>query len=148
MGKTASLFSEEASANIVAAIAVAEEKTSAEVRVHIENTSGGDAMKAAKTWFHNLKMDETENRNGVLIYIALKDREFAIFGDEGIYSKEPQSFWDGLAGNMQEDFSRGEFEKGLIAVIDKLGDELGRFFPSSTQSNPNELSDEISHSDN
>lgn len=129
---------------IVEAITRAEEKTSGEIRIHIEHSSNGlstDARAAAV--FHHLKMDETALRNGVLIYIAVHDHAFVILGDQGINTKVEADFWDCTRDVMLEHFKKGEFKQGLISGVTRAGERLAEFFPWEN-GNRNELPNEIS----
>lgn len=79
-------------AEIVEAIRKAEQKTSGEIRVHIEAHTDQDPYKRAMEVFHLLKMDNTKEANGVLIYIAVDDKTFVIYGDKGINDVVPFDF--------------------------------------------------------
>ena len=89
---------------IVAAITMAEKETSGEIRVHIENTSSIAAYDRALIVFEELKMHETELKNGVLIYLAVADKAFAICGDKGINDLVPTDFWDSTKEAMMNHF--------------------------------------------
>lgn len=125
-------------------IAEAEKHTSGEIRVHIESRCPGDVLQRAIYWFNKLGMQKTKERNGVLIYLAFKDHKFAIIGDEGIYNKTGQNFWDETKQQMLEFFKKGELTQGLMAGIKSAGEKLKTFFPYDPGSDINELSDEIS----
>lgn len=129
---------------IIEAIRTAELKTSGEIRVHIEKTSkGGDATNRALEVFHFLKMDNTKLQNGVLIYVAVEDKTFVIFGDKGINDVVSKDFWDSTKNIMQSNFKSGNFKQGLINGIIKSGEQLAKYFPWE-HGNSNELSNEIS----
>ncbi len=128
---------------IVAAIRQAEKNTSGEIRVHIEALAKIDHFSRAQQVFVQLKMDATEERNGVLIYVAVHDRKFVIYGDEGIYKAVPDGFWDSTKALMQEQFEQGNFKDGIISGVLKAGEELKKHFPWE-EDDINELSDEIS----
>ncbi len=128
---------------VVEAIRAAEKATSAEIRVHIENHCKGDVLDRAAEVFSYLKMDRTELRNGVLIYVAVKDRKTAIIGDQGINRYVHREFWNICYKALSSHFASGDFAGGLCAAIKLLPDELREHFPH--QSNDvNELPDEIS----
>src|SRR5690606_25249196 len=131
-------------AEIVEAIRLAEHETSGEIRVHIENTASGDAFDRAREVFHFLKMDETELKNGVLIYVAVDDHHFVICGDKGIDDVVAKDFWVSTKEIMAAHFKTGNFKQGLIAGIAKAGAELQRYFPC-TPGDKNELPNEISN---
>ena len=128
---------------IVAAIRVAEKQTSGEIRVHIENTSKGEIEERALEVFSTLKMYNTEQRNGVLIYVAVDDRNFAIYGDQGINAVIKETFWDDTIHSIQTHFKNGKFKQGLIDGILKAGEQLQAYFPWD-DTDKNELSDSIS----
>jgi uncharacterized membrane protein len=125
------------------AIVQAELETSGEIRVHIENTCKEDVLDRAAYVFRKLKMNRTELRNGVLIYLAVKNRKFAIIGDLGINHVVPENFWDEIKEKMLAHFLKGEFTEGLCYAIKTAGDQLKTFFPRKTD-DTNELPDDIS----
>ena len=88
-------------------------------------------------------MHQTVERNGVLIYVAVLDKAFAIYGDDGINRKVDLEFWNSTKDIMQNHFKLGEFSKGLTQGVLKAGEELSRFFPCS-DSDINELPNTIS----
>src|SRR4051812_9161714 len=93
-------FSTEQQQSIRNAITGAELNTSGEVRVHIDDKCLEDVLDRAADTFHKMKMDRTELRNGVLFYLAVEDRKFAILGDKGINEKVPADFWDNIKEAM------------------------------------------------
>lgn len=129
--------------DIVEAIRVAELNTSGEIRVHIEKTCKGDATNRALDLFHILKMDNTKLQNAVLIYLAIEDKAFVIFGDKGINDVVGSDFWDSTKNIMQSHFKQGNFKQGLIEGVLKSGEQLKTYFPYS-DSDSNELTNEIS----
>ena len=128
---------------IVDAIRVAEKNTSGEIRVHIEHSSGKDPLLRAKEVFHLLKMDNTKEENGVLIYVAVNDHQFAIYGDRGINKAVPTDFWNTTKEIIQSYFKQKQIKKGLVEGILKAGEELQKHFPWQHY-DTNELSNEIS----
>ncbi len=143
MARAQKFFSAAEQQSIIKAIQSAELKTSGEIKVHVEESFGDDVLSRTVDVFRKLKMHETELRNGVLIYIALKDRQFAIIGDVGINEKVPEDFWDVIKDKMQEDFAAGNFTDGLNKAIESAGKALAEFFPRSGE-DKNELSDTLS----
>ena len=129
--------------HIVEAIRQAEKKTSGEIRVHIEWTIPQPIDKRAKQVFHILKMDNTKLENGVLIYIAVKDKKFGIYGDKGIHEKVSENFWNETRDVMQQHFESGAFKIGIIKGIQSASAALKKFFPRK-ENDQNELSNEIS----
>lgn len=128
---------------IILAIREAERDTSGEIRVHIENGFGMDAMERAKVLFHELRMDNTRNSNGVLIYIAVHDHQFVICGDTGICEVVPENFWDSTRDQIQMHFAKKDFKEGIIAGVLSAGKELHTHFPWNSRDS-NELTNEIS----
>lgn len=125
------------------AIREAEKNTSGEIRVHIESEIKGEVLDRAAYLFEYLNMHKTEQRNGVLFYLATKNRKFAILGDAGINSKVPANFWDQIKDSMGAAFSEGKFAEGLSQGILTAGEQLKAHFPFQ-KNDVNELSDEIS----
>jgi len=130
---------------IVEAIRKAEKNTSGEIRVHLENSTSDDHFKRALEVFYLLKMDATKNRNGVLIYVAVHDKKFVIYGDEGIAKVVPNNFWESTKAVMEHYFKKGLFKQGIVEGVLKAGKELKTHFPWQTD-DVDELSNEISKS--
>jgi len=105
------------------AIAAAELNTSGEIRVHIDDVCKEDVLDKAANMFHQLKMDATDLRNGVLFYLAVKDHKFAILGDKGINEKVPLDFWDNIKKEMLIHFKQQEFTEGLGKGIEMAGEK-------------------------
>lgn len=143
MSKVEAFLTPEEEKEIIEAIRKAELKTSGEIRIHIERTSVIDAIDRALDVFHNLKMDNTKLQNGVLIYVAVEDKNFVIFGDKGINDVVPDDFWDSTKEVMQSHFKKSHFKDGLIAGVTKAGEQLGTHFPWD-HDDKNELPNEIS----
>lgn len=125
------------------AIQEAELNTSGEIRVHIESKCNEDVLDRAAFLFDKLEMNKTEKRNGVLFYLAVNSRKFAIIGDGGINEVTPDDFWDRIKDEMAEQFKEGEFAEGLVSGIKEAGKSLKLFFPFQ-KDDVNELSDDIS----
>ncbi len=128
---------------ILQAIKEAETETSGEIRLHLETRCKGDALDRAVSVFKKLKMHETHLRNGTLIYLAVADRKFAIFGDEGINEIVPENFWQDVKNDMGMYFKEGKFVDGIVAGIGQVGQKLKEFFPYKDD-DINELPDDIS----
>lgn len=141
--KTEFFFTDEQKGLIREAIANAERKTSGEIRVHIQNKSRGNVVKAAEKVFGKLNMHKTRLRNGVLIFLAIDSRVFAIYGDKGIYEKVAPDFWNEISERMEHLFKKGNFSGGLITGVSMIGDQLSKYFPCASDDR-NELSNEIS----
>ena len=129
--------------DIVEAIRLAELNTSGEIKVHIEKTANGDATNRALEVFHTLKMDNTKLQNAVLIYVAIEDKIFVIYGDVGINNVVPNNFWNSTKDIIQSHFKVGNFKQGLVEGIQKSGEQLKTYFPYSNL-DTNELSNDIS----
>ncbi len=143
MSKVEAFLTAEEEQEIVKAILTAEKNTSGEIRVHIEAHTRLDAMERAKEVFYVLKMDNTKEENGVLIYVAVNDKKFAICGDRGIDNVVPNDFWDSTRNAIQVQFKKSDFKQGIIDGILEAGRELEVHFPWQ-QGDKNELSDEVS----
>lgn len=143
MSKVEDFLTYEEEQEIVEAIRVAEKETSGEIRVHIEKTTSIAAFDRAMEVFHLLKMDQTQLKNGVLIYLAVKDRAFVICGDKGINEVVPTDFWDTTKELMLDHFKNGNYKQGLIEGILRAGEQLSQYFPWE-HGDTNELSNEIS----
>lgn len=139
-------FSKEQKEEILKAIQEAEKDTSGEIRLHIESNCKGEPLDRAVKVFEKLKMHKTKLRNGVLIYLAVKDRKFSIFGDEGINKAVPDNFWEEVKDEMRVHFVKEEFATGVSKGIRMAGQKLKEFFPYQ-QDDVNELPDDISIGD-
>lgn len=141
--KKKDFFAEEEKEKIVKAIRRAEKLTSGEVRVYIESRCRYvNPMDRALEIFARLNMHKTKDKNGVLLYIALKDKQFAICGDEGIHAKVGDHFWQSQAQNLIDHFQRGEWVKGIEQCVLEIGWALQQYFPYESD-DKNELPDDI-----
>lgn len=137
------IFNQEEQEKIEHAISLAENLTSGEIRLVVERrVHDKEAIDLAKDYFEKLKMHQTALRNGVLIYLATDDHQFAIIGDAGIDSKVPVDFWESTKDLMLGSFRKGDYVSGLIAGIEKAGEQLGRYFPRRSD-DVNELPNDI-----
>ncbi|CAG2532085.1 Psb32 and MOLO-1 founding protein of phosphatase [Maribacter dokdonensis] len=143
MSKVEDFLTAKEEQDIVNAILEAEKNTSGEIRVHIEAHTDKDHYERAKEVFHLLKMDNTKQENGVLIYVAVHDKKFVICGDKGIDNVVPKDFWQTTRNSIQKHFEKGAFKEGLVAGVLKAGEELRSHFPWQSD-DTNELSNEIS----
>jgi uncharacterized membrane protein len=126
------------------AITEAESKTSGEIRVHIDYSAKGNAVELCKQKFEELKMHDTKDRNGILFYLAINTKSFAVWGDEGIHLKVTQAFWDSITNSTLSHFKQGNFIKGLQSAILSCGEQLKTHFPFQSDDR-DELSNEISY---
>lgn len=141
--KASTFFTGEQNARVSDAIREAELGTSGEIRVHIETGLTGNVLDRAAWIFEKIGMHATEDRNGVLIFLAVKSKQFAIIGDRGINAKVPENFWDKVKDVMEKHFRNGDFTEGLVQGILLAGNQLKEHFPYK-KDDINELPDEIS----
>lgn len=140
-------LTDEQEQRIISAIADAENRTSGELRLHIEPKCKGDPLVRAARIFHELGMDETQSQNGVLIYIATDDHKAAVYAGKGIHTQVEDGFWSDVLNIILQHFKEEEYETGIIEGITKVGFKLKELFPYR-KDDVNELSDEISYHDN
>lgn len=136
-------INKEDQARIVKAIEEAELDTSGEIRVHIESKCKSDAVSRAIYIFNYLKMYETAQRNGVLIYVAYESKKLAIIGDVGINNRVPSDFWNIIKDNMINSFAAGNVVDGICEAIKAAGVSLKEYFPyqdDDINEQPNEIS--------
>lgn len=145
MSVTDDFLTPEEEKEIVNAIVSAEKNTSGEIRVHIENHTEKPPLERAQEVFHQLGMDATTTRNGVLFYVGVNDHSFAVIGDEGIDKVVEDDFWDCTKDIVISHFKEKRFKDGLVAGILRAGERLKQYFPY-TSDDEDELSNEISKS--
>jgi uncharacterized membrane protein len=137
-------FTEEEQELIVDAVREAEQRTSGEVRVFVERRCRYVyAIDRAIELFEQLKMDQTKDRNAVLVYVAIKDRQLAIFGDEGIHKKVGDEYWAAEVVKMIKAFNRDNMGDGLVQCVKDIGIALHEHFPYDKDTDKNELPDDI-----
>lgn len=137
-------FSEQDQARIVEAIRVAELETSGEIRIYVESRNPFmDPLDRAAEVFFQLKMQNTAHRNGVLLYIAMKDHELALFGDEGIHNKVGAEYWKNAVKSMIAEFSKDHIIVGMEKCIFQIGQTLKETFPYEPTTDKNELPDNM-----
>ncbi len=137
-------FSEEENRLVVEAIQAAEKNTSGEVRVFVEaKCAWMDALDRAAELFFRLQMEKTAERNAVLVYVAVKDRQLAVFGDEGIHRKLGDAYWNEVVKEMLSQFNRNDYARGIAECVLKIGEALKTHFPYDRETDKNELPDEI-----
>lgn len=144
MSKVEEFLTKQEEAAIVEAIRQAEKNTSGEIRVHIEKETSMVPIDRAMEVFAQLEMHNTKDRNGVIIYVAVKSRQFAIYGDKGINEKVADDFWDSTKDIMANYFKNRNNSLALIEGIQNAGEQLRRFFPFDESTDLDELSNEIS----
>ncbi|MDB5231068.1 MAG: hypothetical protein JWN76_1873 [Chitinophagaceae bacterium] len=137
-------FSAEDQQLISDAVALAEKHTSGEVRVYVESRCRFmDALDRAVEIFHGLKMDQTGLHNAVLVYVALKDKQLAVYADAGIHEKLGDAFWKKEVDIMLAHFNKENYAAGIATVVRQIGDALCQHFPYDGTTDKNELPDEI-----
>lgn len=142
--KKTQLFTEDENRRIVSAIRSCEQRTSGEIRVYIEAKNPYvSPIDRAVEIFANLKMEQTEHRNGVILYIAYKHHELALFGDTGIYEKTGAAFWDAEVKKMIANFGENHLAEGIIQCVLDVGEALYAAFPYERATDKNELPDDI-----
>ncbi len=138
------LFDDAQQQQIVAAIQAAEHRTSGEIRVYVESRCRYvNPVHRAAEIFAGLNMEKTASRNGVLVYVALKDRQVAIFGDEGIDRKVGSAFWNQQVRNILGHFNKADYAGGIARVVNEIGAALQTHFPYDKGTDKNELPDDI-----
>ena len=142
--KKKDFFSHEEKSKIIEAIRVAEQKTSGEVRIYVESRCKYvDPLDRAAELFWSLQMDRTADHNAVLIYLATKDHQVAIYADKGIHEKVGDLFWQKEVIAMIARFRENRYGDALVNVINDIGEALYKHFPYDRQTDKNELPDDI-----
>lgn len=137
-------FTTEEKQRIVEAVRLAEHRTSGEIRVFVESHCPYmDAIDRAAQIFFRLEMKKTDDRNAVLVYVALKDRQLAVYGDEGIHKKVGQEYWNREVQQMISSFNRENYADGIRQCIIDIGEALHTHFPFDNDTDKNELPDNI-----
>ena len=147
MSNAITILNREEDRRIVEAIKLAELNTSGEIKVRIENHCKGDVEERCLFVFNMLRLNKTKLRNGVLIYLAVKDHKFAIVGDEGINKVVEADFWNDVKDLMLSHFKEGRFADGLEQGIMRCGEKLKTYFPYQSD-DINEIPDDISYENN
>lgn len=141
--KKREFFTPEQQQLMVEAIRKAEKNTSGEVRVFVEGKCKYvDPVDRAREIFFSLKMDHTKDRNAVLFYIAMDDRQLALFADEGIYQRLGSQYWNNEVRMIIGAFTKEDYTGGICGVINDIGNALQSEFPYESD-DKNELPDEI-----
>ena len=142
--KKKEFFSKEENEMIVKSILDAEKQTSGEVRVFVESKCRFmDALDRAVEIFAELKMQNTAQRNAVLVYVAIKDRQLAVYGDAGIHQKTGDEYWKAAVSNMLSHFNKENYADGIANCVTMIGKALQQHFPYDKDLDKNELPDEI-----
>jgi len=137
-------FSETEKQLIVSSIQAAEKQTSGEIRVFVESRCKYvNPLDRATEVFAGLKMEETAARNAVLVYVAIRDKQLALFGDRGIHEKVGAEFWNKQVKLILSHFNRADYAAGIAHVVEEIGDALRTHFPYDKDGDINELPDDI-----
>ena len=138
------VFSREEKERIVLSIREAERKTSAEIRVFVESRCRFvDPLDRAAELFWQLRMEHTEKKNAVLVYVAVRDHQYAVYADEGIHKALGEKFWNEEVAAYGQYFRRQPVPEAMVQVVDAVGRSLKGPFPFDPDTDRNELSDEI-----
>ena len=142
--KPKTLFTEEQQQRIVQAVQQAEQQTSGEVRVYVESRCRFvDALDRAEEIFVQLQMDRTALHNGVLVYVAVDDKQVAVYADEGIHTKAGRQYWLGTVASMLQHFRKAHVVDGICSAVLHIGEALQHHFPYDAGTDKNELPDDI-----
>ena len=142
--KSTDFFTDEEKKFIAEAVRFNEQRTSGEIRVFVESHCRYvDAIDRAAEIFFGLQMERTAERNAVLVYVAMKDRQLAVFADEGIYTKLGKEYWYNEVKEMISNFNRDDYAAGIRQCINDIGEALHTYFPYNEKIDKNELPDEI-----
>ena len=137
-------FNHEEQQHIVSTIREAELHTSGEIRLFIESRcKTGDALQRATELFSKLHMQQTKQRNAVILYIAMKDKKLAVFGDEGIHNLVGDTYWNETVHSLTQNFSTEKYKEGIINAVKDIGEKLRIHFPYLPTTDKNELPDDI-----
>jgi uncharacterized membrane protein len=142
--KIKEFFTAEEKESIVNAIRSSEKRTSGEIRVFVEShCKFVDAIDRAAEIFFSLEMDKTDDRNAVIVYLAVKDRQLAVFGDENIHKKVGGEYWNKVVTKMIQHFDQQNIGKGIQQCVNEIGEALYSYFPYNNDTDKNELPDDI-----
>lgn len=129
---------------LVDAIRMAEQQTSGEIRIYVESKNPMvDVVERAEEVFYKLKMEHTEHRNGVLLYMAIKHKELALFGDEGIYNATGEEYWKQNVASIIAGITEEKMIESVCNAVLQIGKTLKEKFPYEKNTDKNELPDEI-----
>ena len=142
--KKKEFFTAEEKQNIVDAIRSSEKRTSGEIRIFVESRCRYvDAIDRAAEIFFRLEMQRTDDRNAVLVYVAMKDRQLALFGDENIHKKVGNEYWNNTVTKILANFNSENYATGIRQCVTEVGEALHYYFPYDNDTDKNELPDDI-----
>lgn len=125
------------------AVQQAEKRTSGEIRVHLDIAIMDHVLDHAAYVFQDLGMQNTKERNGVLLYVSVPGRKVAVIGDAGIHAKLGQAYWQDVLDTVLAHFKQQRFCDGLCTGVQMIGEKLAEHFPWQ-RDDVNELSDDVS----
>jgi uncharacterized membrane protein len=131
---------------IVAAIREAEGRSRGEIRVHVAEREVTDPRAEAALVFDRLRMADTAERNGVLLFVAPASQSITLLGDRAVHERCGEAFWTAIVERVRDEFRAGRFTEGIVVAVRAVGDELARHFPRHPgEKDVNELPDTVSH---
>ena len=137
-------LTEKENEQVAKTIKEAENQTSAEIKLVIARHCWTDIKSKAANIFKKFGLGKTEQRNCVLILLITTNREFLIYGDQGIHEKVGQEFWEDTKNQMINKFKVGEFGDGICEGIKLIGEKLAHYFPYR-KDDKNEISDGVAY---
>ncbi len=130
-------FPPRAMSAITAAIERSERAHAGQIRFAAEHALHGARLlrgqsprERAVEVFSNLRLWDTEHRNGVLIYLLRADRAIEIVADRGAHLKVGAAEWQRICGEMQADLRAGRYEAAVLHAIDAVTHHLTTHFPA------------------
>ncbi|PKL91085.1 MAG: hypothetical protein CVV21_09845 [Candidatus Goldiibacteriota bacterium HGW-Goldbacteria-1] len=124
------ILTEQEKIMLQAGINTAESRTTGRIRVHIEKKAGRDPFERARAVFETYSLNNSTDKNCVLLYISTADRKFVVFADDGINGKVPEGFWKHVSDSVTGKLKEGQFSIGLTAAVNLTGSMLADFFPA------------------
>lgn len=128
-------------------VAASEQRHSGEIRIYVEAglpTSylwrDASPRERAVAMFGKLRIWDTEQNNGVLIYLLLAEHAIEIVADRGIDRHVSAQDWQAVVARMGTAFREKRFEDGLTQAMAEVSALLVAHFPlAQGQANPDEL---------
>jgi uncharacterized membrane protein len=121
--------------------------TSGEIVVSIKEKRGlrqrrKSIRQLAESEFKRLKMGNTRDKTGILLFLVLQSKEFTVLADSGIHEKVGDSAWEGIRDLLAGHFKKGLFSEGIIKAVTTMGELLASHFPIKPD-DTNELSNKV-----
>jgi uncharacterized membrane protein len=124
--------------SIEQAIEAAEKSHGGEIRFAVERELTTAALlrnvtprQRAVRLFGELGVWDTENNNGVLIYVLLADQVVEIVADRGFAGKVSDQEWSRACQVMEQSYRKGEFERGSVDGIAATSALIARHYPTA-----------------